>query len=651
MRRRTACLRIPSAVVLAILLTATARAQSDSAADVSGRWTRIGPEGGAVAALAAAPSRPETIYVGLRVSGVFRSTDGGATWEFAGSGLGRTPSVVGLAVDAALPGTVYAVTDQGLSKSKDGGGSWAQLSLGESAEHFPTTVVADPRRSGSVYVAIDGGGILASADGGRAWKRLSGPPGTVLVLVIDPVHSATLYAGTQASGVFKSTDAGAHWKAINRGFPPSLSFVSAIAIDAQNPQRLFLGTIADAPFRSVDGGEHWTQSATGLGLYPDVRALAIDPLSSSAVFAGTPQHGLFRSTDGGLTWRPAGAGLPDPYVNVLLATRRGLFVGNQTGLSASRDRALTWQASHGLAATLISSLAIDAQDPPRMYAFDGYGLFKSASRGASWTRLPLPTGSDFLAPTGPVVVHPGDPQRIELGFVASVARSDNGGRRWSDLFGVGCLDLGLIVVDPSDSDVLYVSGGFAIAACALEPGACDSFKSDHGQVSCLRDPAIDNRGVFVMAVDPAAPRHLFAGGANLYRSVDAGATWSVLSSAIRPYVLVFDPVHPGTLYAGIYSGGVARSVDGGATWQVATAGLPFNVPVLSLAIDPALPSTLYGATLSAVYRSTDSGATWAQLGTGLEEVIVWRLALDPIDPTILYAATLGGGVMRLRVGG
>src|SRR5262249_6321755 len=158
---------------------------------------------------------------------------------------------------------------------------------------------------------------------------------------------------------------------------------------------------------------------------------------------------------------------------------------------------------------------------------------------------------------------------------------------------------------------------------------------------CLRDPAIDPFGVQVIAVDPVRPGHLFAGGGKLYHSADAGATWSVLSPAIRPRFLAFDPVDAGTLYAAVQSGGVVRSTAGGATWSAASAGLPPTV-VMSLAIDPGQPSTLYASTFFSVYRSLDSGATWTPLGAGLEEVTLARIALDPLDPEILYAATSGG---------
>jgi len=642
MHRHTACLRSLSTLALAILLTAAAEAQS------AGRWTRIGPEGGDVIALAAAPARSSTLYAGLNGGGVFRSTDGGVSWTFAGTGLGRSPAVFVLSVDAKQPGTVYALTGSGLFRSTSGGDGWARMSAPGGSDRFPTDIAADPRRAGTVYVALDGGAILVSADRGLSWKEIGSPTDLTDRLVFDPVTTTTLYAVTASSGgVFRSTDSGGHWTSITHGVLPPQAQVAAFAVDPRRPQTLYFSTFGQAPYRSVDGGRHWTQgNAAGLGKPPNVWALAVDPVSS-VVYAGTQLDGALRSTNGGLTWQKAGP-LPDPEVNVLLATGSGLFAGHKLGVSASHDRAATWRTGRGIKGDSVSSLAIDSQNPPRMYIFDG-NLFKSANRGASWTRLALPANDQFLGPAGPVVVHPNDPQQLELGYVSEVERSDDGGHSWVQHYNVGCVIPVRIVVDPTDSEVLYTSGGFAFGGCVLQPDACDSFKFDHGQVSCLRDPAISPLGVTVIAVDPDSSSHLYAGTDKLYQSPDAGATWSVLSSAIRPAVLVFDPTAHGVLYAALTTGGVARSGDGGATWQISRAGLPPHAALLSLAIDPVHPSTLYAASTIAVYRSTDSGATWAPLGTGLDTVFVEAVAVDPQDPGILYAATLGGGAMMLRV--
>jgi photosystem II stability/assembly factor-like uncharacterized protein len=648
MRRRIRHLSsVSPLLVLTIALGAPSRARA--AAEAPPVWTRTGPDGGVAIALAAAPSRTATVYAGLISGGAFRSLDGGATWAYAGSRLGRQNGVGSLAVDAAQPDTVYAGTDKGLYKTRDGGGSWSRVNVG--VAHGVTAVAADPQRSGVVFAAFGDAGIFTTANAGRSWKRLSGAPsGSVRVLAIDPVDTATLYAGTGAPGLFKSSDGGVHWKAVGRGL---LSRTLAIALDPRHPQTLFLSSGDGTLYRSEDGGRTLQRSGSGLETMQLVTSLAVDPASSSFVFAATAQNGVYRSADGGHTWHPAGAGLPSRLAHVLLATRGALFAGTSAGVAQSRDRAATWQTGRGLSASSIRSLAGDRQTPQRLYAFELSGaLFTSSSRGASWQRLPRSVEPGTRAPVGPVVVNPADPLQLqlELGLEGAVARSTDGGNHWSKLFDVGCVEPSRITTDPDDPDVVYASGGFAVNLCGLEPGTCSSYKYDHGETTCLSDPVIGPNGMAVLAVEPGVHQHLFASpGSGLYHSYDFGASWSLLSSAITPLEVIFDPVELGTLYATVLPKGVARSTVDGSIWHIWTAGLPPNA-ILSLVIDPSHPSTLYATDGLAVYRSTNSGVTWAPFSTGLGEVTVSQLVLDPRSPQVLYAGTYGGGVMALHLG-
>jgi uncharacterized repeat protein (TIGR02543 family) len=106
--------------------------------------------------------------------------------------------------------------------------------------------------------------------------------------------------------------------------------------------------------------------------------------------------------------------------------------------------------------------------------------------------------------------------------------------------------------------------------------------------------------------------------------------------------LAIDPATPTTLYAGTYSGGVFRSTDSGATWTAVNTGLT-SQDIRSLAINPAAPATLYaGIWGGGVFRSTDSGTSWTALNTGLTHHVVWSLAINPLTPTTLYSGTYDG---------
>ncbi|PYQ67703.1 MAG: hypothetical protein DMF53_01290, partial [Acidobacteria bacterium] len=163
-------------------------------------WTRIGPDEGNVAVLAAAPSQPSTVYAGLGLGGVFRSVDGGTSWSFAGGGLDLTDTVRSLVVDSRRPDTLWVATFHGIYQSVNGGASWDRV-FGEGA----AALAQDPVSHG-IYAGSQSGPLVYSR-GGASWQALDRAPQHVSQLVIDPSHHQILYAGT-LSGLFKSTDGG-----------------------------------------------------------------------------------------------------------------------------------------------------------------------------------------------------------------------------------------------------------------------------------------------------------------------------------------------------------------------------------------------------------------------------------------------------------
>src|SRR5439155_6256077 len=116
---------------------------------------------------------------------------------------------------------------------------------------------------------------------------------------------------------------------------------------------------------------------------------------------------------------------------------------------------------------------------------------------------------------------------------------------------------------------------------------------------------------------------------------------------------VIDPQTPATLYART-NGGVFKSTDGGADWSPVNTGLP-SPNISALAVDPQTPATLYASvsmgsfafpSSGAVFKSTDGGASWSAANAGLHAPIIHALAIDPQDPATVYAGTQGGGVLK-----
>ena len=179
-------------------------------------WTSIGPEGGSVWAVAIDPQNSRTLY-GMTGAGLFKSTDGGASWSAAKPGLPASVSASSLVIDPQNSGTMYAVTDVDVFKSTDGGANWsalkAELPMPTNQFYASDTVVIDPQDSNTLYASTRTG-VFKSVDGGASWNAvnigLPGPKATSS-LAIDPNQPGTLYAGISGGGLFKSTDGGARW--------------------------------------------------------------------------------------------------------------------------------------------------------------------------------------------------------------------------------------------------------------------------------------------------------------------------------------------------------------------------------------------------------------------------------------------------------
>lgn len=224
-------------------------------------------------ALAVDPRNPRTLYVagaywqnGAQIGpihGIYKSTDAGASWSWAGSGIPDTPdfaTVRSLAVDPVNPATIYA---------------------------------------GRFLAGFNG--VYKTTNGGATWKAagMGGTFSQVDILGIDPQHTSTVYAraityipGTAGccGWLFKTTNGGDSWTAANAGLP---NYVTALAIDPRNPGTLYAGTRSGI-YRSVDGGGNWVAVNDGLTNL-SVMSLAIDPQNSSTIYAGTA-GGLFTMT-------------------------------------------------------------------------------------------------------------------------------------------------------------------------------------------------------------------------------------------------------------------------------------------------------------------------------------------------------------------
>jgi len=651
--RRTFCVFRLLAVILVI-------AASPVRAAV-GVWSPLGPDGAGVSALALHPTNPRILYAGTDTSGVFKSVDGGATWRLSSTGLGLSPYVwiSDLVIERREPDTVYAATlVQGVFRSEDGGRSWAPASRGlpqaRGAFEDVRSLIPDPRSPRTLYAGTLGG-VFRSTDGGRTWKpRRSGLPVDTWfnALALDP-SSGTLYTGTESGRIFRSEDQGKSWK-MGSGIP-DFNWVLSLVIDPRAPRRLLAGTLYGL-FRSADSGRSWKRAGGSLFTNKGIPALLFQ--SSRVVYAGTYSSGVFRSEDGGATWTAA-AEIADPTVLSLAAGRQAIYAGTfgryrPGGVFRSLDRGATWEPlRRGLSTLPVQDIAFDPSDPDLLVAGIPFlGLARSSDGGASWSVTDPDLLSDGTIDVTSVVIDPAHPSTI---YAASrlngpVLRSDDGGESWQ-VFSNPPLSFEDLALDPAEPGALWAAGKGGL------------YHSDDEGATWVRRPLQPEEDFQLQDVqaDPRDPRILYASGAALndywppepvprvFRSADGGQTWERRDTGItaggRVVDLALDPVEPATLYAIVSGGGyLFRSTDAGISWTL----LPYILPesdLTALATVPSSPPALYVAKLGAgVLRSTDHGETWTPVRLGLGRRPVLVLRPDPHDPERLFAGTGNGGI-------
>ena len=362
-----------------------------------------------VSALVIDPKTPSTLYAST-YSGVFKTTDGGNHWVAANTGLTNRYSI--LLIDPQTPTTLYVwplkynipgYSSGGVFKTTDGGGTWNPLNTTGISGYAINVLAINPVDTNAIYTGALYG-VFKSIDGGSHWtlSLRTGGSGVGVskdfnALAIDPVKPNTLYAGNGSHDpasidtrryVFKSTDSGTHWTGLNIGFTNPV--VNSLTIDPLNTNTIYVGTTSGV-YKSNDGGAQWTGVNNGL-TYSEVNALAIDPKTLSTVYAGTDGGGIFKSTNGGANWNPMNTGLTSNNIYALVidpVNTDTIYAGSMGGVFKSTNGGANWASINiGLTANIINALAIDPKTPNTLYAgTEGGGVFKSTDGGMSWAAM------------------------------------------------------------------------------------------------------------------------------------------------------------------------------------------------------------------------------------------------------------------------
>ncbi|HEX3530863.1 MAG TPA: exo-alpha-sialidase [Thermoanaerobaculia bacterium] len=642
-------------------------------------WREIGPyRGGRSAAVAGIPGDRSTYYFGATGGGVWKTTDGGRTWKNVSDGF-FGGSIGSVAVSEWDHNVVYVgggeVTlrgnlspGSGMWKSTDAGQTWKQVGLAD-AQHIPRIRI-HPKNPDLVYAAVLGHvfgpnttrGVYRSKDGGATWQRVlfANEHAGAVDLAMDPVNPRVLYAGFwrvvrtpyslesggEGSGLWKSTDGGDTWTELTRkpGLPKGTVGIVGVTISPTDHENLYaLVEAADGGvFRSADGGATWKKTNDDRDLRQRAwyySRIFADPADVESVYV--PNVQFHRSKDGGKTFTTIGTPHGDNHdLWIDPDDPLRMIESNDGGVNVTTDGGKTWSTQANQPTAQIYRAAADTHFPYRLLgAQQDNSAFRILSRGKGGSIGPADWEVTAGGESGYIVADPTDPEVVYGGsYGGFINRLDHATGEMRD-------------VNAWPEDVM----GW---------GAAD-----------LKYRFQWNFPIVFSPNDQKAPHTLYTAAQVLFKSTDAGQSWSVISpdltrndksrqgssggpitkdnTSIEYYSTIFtvaeSPLAAGTIWAGTDDGLVQLTKDGGKTWtNVTPKGLPEWAQINEI---EASPYDKAGAYLAAtryksddfkpyLYKTADYGATWTRITDGIDPQHFTRVVrADPGRRGLLFAGT------------
>ncbi len=640
-------------------------------------YRSIGPfRGGRVTAVAGVPSERDTFYMGPTGGGVWKTTDGGESWKPISDEGFKAGSIGAIAVAPSDPNVVYVGTGSacprgnvspgdGVYRSTDGGETWENVGLKEAGQIGRIRV--HPQDPDLVYVAALGHvfgpseerGVFRSKDAGKTWERVLhvGDRAGAVDLAMDPSNPRILYAATwqverkpwtlvsggEGSGLHRSKDGGTTWEKLSEGLPkPPLGRIGVAASGAR-PGRVWALVEADdgGLFRSDDGGKTFKKVNDDRNFrqrawyYTHVFA---DPGNADVVYI--LNVGMWRSGDGGKSFD-------------LIRAPHG-------------DHHDLW---------------INPSDPKTMVEGNDGGANVSYNGGRSWSsQLTQPTGEFYRVTTSrsfPYRVYGCQQDNTCVSIASRTAGSGIGQQDW---YGIAGGESGHVAVDPRDPDVTYAGsyGGYITRHDHATGQDRNIMSSPQVAVGAApKDLVRRFQWNAPIRLSPHDPDLLYHTSNVVHRSKDRGQTWEEISpdltrddetkqdyagepitrdnTGVEVYGTIFafeeSPLVPGLLWAGSDDGRVHLSRDGGKTWKEITPGrMPEGGQVNMIELSRRDPGRAFLAVTRYklddfrpyIFGTDNYGESWKLLAeyNGIplgHSVRVVRE--DPDRPGLLYAGT------------
>lgn len=640
----------------------------------------VGPfRGGRSAAVTGVPGKPNLFYFGATGGGVWRTENGGRTWENISDGY-FGGSIGAVEIAESDPNVIYAgggektvrgnvSSGYGVWKSVDAGNTWSQAGLQKSRHisrlsvHPKNPDIVFAAVLGNIYKSSEERGIYKSTDGGNSWRKVHyvNDQAGAVDLTFDPSNPRILYASTwrvqrtpyslssggEGSALWKSADSGETWTEIskNEGFPEGTLGIIGVTVSPVNPQRVWAiveNKDAGGLYRSEDGGKTWAQINSERKLrqrawyYTRVYA---DTQDEDVVYVLNVRY--HRSADGGKSFNTFNAPHGDHH-DLWIAPEdpNRMIIGDDGGAQVSYDAGATWSTYYNQPTAQFYRVTTDSSFPYRIYA---------AQQDNSTVRIR----------------HRSDGRTI-------------GEDDWEPTAGG---ESAHIAVDPENNDIVY-GGSYG--------GFLTRVNHDAGTVRAINVWPDNPMGYgaegmkyrfqwnFPIIFSRHNPNKLYAFSNHVHMSTNEGQSWELLSAdltrndpeklvssggpitqdntGVEYYCTIFaaneSPLKEGVIWVGSDDGLIHITQDGGQNWENIT---PTNLPEWSMinSIEPSafdegtcyVAATRYkmGDFKPYLYKTTDYGNSWTKITDGIDQEHFTRVVReDPKRKGLLYAGTETG---------
>ena len=665
-------------------------------------WQFVGPlnTGGRITDVEIPLNDANTYYVGTASGGIFKTIDGGSTFnpifddqEILSIGdmqlSKNNPSTIWVGTgEVNAGGGSLAYDGDGVYRSTDGGLSWESRGL-PGVGSIGKVLIA-PNDDNTIFVGAMGPlfkndpnrGVYKTTDGGDSWEQvlfISDKTG-IIDMAIHPTNAAIVYAaawqrertpsnrtyGGEESGLYKSIDGGLTWSQMTSGLPTQGAQKGriSISISESNPLVLYaryadaIGNIQGV-YRSADGGESWetrnSAQLTDVGFHWWFRGIYIDPTNEDIIY--NVDFRVQKSTDGGQSWSNSFSNVHVDQHAMAFSPKnpQNILLGNDGGLYETQNGGNTSLKYNTLPITQLYRFHVDAQDQNKIYAGsqDNNTIRTTTADTDNWNAI---FGGDGFQPLV-------DPENTNVIYALSqrgnLGKSTNDGASFfSAMSGISNNDRKNwdtpIAFDPADSQTLYY-GANRLYKTTNAAGNWSAISPDLTQGPYQGNLTFGT--IISISVSPLNSDVIFVGtdDGNLWTTDDGGAIWSNISAALpNRWVtsVLADPDDVNTVYAtfsgyrfGENLGHVFKSENNGVTWQDITGNIP-DIPVNDIVKDSY--GNLFVATDVGVVASLDQGNSWNVLAVNLPSVPVTDLHIHQ-GSEYLYAATYGRSSYKINI--